>query len=338
MAIQNNLSNLRVNDPVITQVVHGYVQADSIADFVAPVVPVDVRAGKIIKFGKEQFVVTDTRRAPGSLIQRVGSTYAYENFILQQHAVSGTVTEEEYQEAINGEARVDLRANAALRAANAIAQDWEAEVIERITNANAYETSNKAVLAGTAQFSDPGSDPEKTVQAWKEAVRAQVGVYPNSAVISSDVFNALKFHPVFRDRVKYTSQASINLEMLATWLDLPGGIKVAQRVKVDPATNTLVDMMPAGTMVLFYKNSLGLVEANSGRPGTIFTPANGADRAMPSFAYTYQLRGYPVATKERFNEDHRVYLTDIIAEQQIVLTGLGNTGLVGAGFLATSVV
>ena len=332
--VNQSLASLRINDPVIQQVVHGYVQADSIADFVAERVPVDVRAGKVIKFGKEQFAVTDTRRAPGSLIQRSVTGYDYEDFNLQQHARSGVVTEEEYQEAINGEGRIDLRVNAALKAANEIAQSWEAEVLETVTNASAYEDSCKMVLAGSAKFSDPNSDPEITIQNAKEAVRSQIGIYPNAAIMSSDVFNALKFQPSFRDRIKYTSSASVNLDMLANWFDLPAGIKVSQRVKLDGATNRLVDMMPPGTLLLFYKGGTsGMLEANSGRPGTIFVPANGADRANPSFAYTYTLRGYPITTKERFNEDYRVFLTDVLVEQRIVMTGLGETGKVGAGFL-----
>jgi hypothetical protein len=339
MTITNqSLASLRVNDPVIQSVVHGYVQADSIADFLAPRVSVGVRAGKVIKFGKEQFAVVDTRRTPGSLIQRVTTGFEHENFNLQQHAASGVVTEEEYQEAINGEARVDLRANAALRAANTIAQSWESEVLDTVLDVTSYESNCQAALSGATQFSNPGSDPEVTIQSWKEAVRSQIGIYPNAAVISTDVYNALKFHPVFRDRVKYTSEASINLKMLATWFDLPQGIKVAQRVKVNPVTGALEDMMSAGTMLLFYKGEGGMIEANSGKPGTIFVPANGADRANPSFAYTYTLQGYPIATKERFNEDYRTFITDIIVEQKIVLTGLGNTGKVGSGFIATSVV
>lgn len=337
MALQDtSLSNLRVNDPVITQIVHGYVQADSVADFLGPVVPVDVRAGKVIKFGREQFAVLDTRRAPGTDILQVGSTYGFDSFILNQHAAAGKVTQEEYEEAINGEAKVDLRANAAKRAAETIAQSWEAEVISEVTNAADYEASCQAVLSGTAQFSDPGSDPEATLIEWKEAVRSQIGIYPNSAVISADVFNALKLHPTFRDRVKYTSIASINLDMLATWFDLPGGIRVAQRVKYDPATKTQEDMFPAGTMLVFYRPEFAMTNASQTR--ATFMPVNGADKAVPSFAYTYQLRGYPIAQTERFEERNRSYYTDIIAEQRFVKTGLGANGLVGSGFLASDVV
>lgn len=326
-----NLGQLRVNDPVITQIVHGYVQADSIAPFIAPIVPVPVRSGNVIRFGKEQFAVVDTRRAPGSAINRVNTSYTADPFFLTQHAVGGEVTEEAYQEALNGEARVDLRQNAALRAAETIAQSWESQVISTVTNAAAFETSCKVTLSGTAKFNNSASDPEITVQNAKEAVRAQVGVYPNRAVIDSGTYNALKFHPLFRDRIKYTSSASINLAMLATWFDLPGGIRVAQRVKLDPVTQLLSDIMPAGTMLLFYSPEAEM-PLNHGS-GTIFTPVNGADRAKPAFAYTYQLDGYPIAAPERFDEDRRVYITDVIAEQNIQLVGLGATGLVGAGYL-----
>lgn len=332
--LNQTLGQLRVNDPVIQQVVLGYAQANSVVDFLAPTVTVDERAGKIVKFDKSNMAVLDTRRAPGSLIQQVVTGYNTEDFVLRQHAASGVVYEEEYQEALNGEARVDLRINAARRAAEAIAQSWEAEAIATVTDSTAYEASCTAALAGTAKFSDPGSDPERTVQACKEAVRAQLGVYPDAAVISSDVFNALKFHPLFRDRVKYTSSGSINLDMLATWFDLPQGIRVAQRLKYDPATNVTTEMMPSGTMLLFFKGSNLGKDAN----GQLFVPVNGADRAKPAFAYTYLLRGYPIATKERFNEDRRAFITDVITEQRIVPTGMGDTGKIGAGFLLRSVV
>lgn len=333
--VNKTLQALRVNDPVITQVVHGYMQANSIAPFVAPVVTVEARGGKIIRFGRENLVLENTKRAPGTRIGRVHTSFSNDQFSLLQYARSGAVTAEEYEEAINGDAQIDLRTKAALRAAQAIEQDWENDVISAITNASLYETSCTEALAGTAKFSDSSSDPEVTVQSWREAVRSQIGVYPNSAVISTDVYNALKFHPIFRDRIKYTSNASVTLDMIANFFELERGIRVAQRVKVDPLTNQFVDMMPDGLFVLFYSPQDA---TNSTDYGTVFTPSDGADRARPSFAYTYQLRGYPIGAVERFDEDERVFLTDIIAEQQIVLTMQGATDKVGGGFLGTAVV
>ena len=67
----SSLGTLRVNDPVITNIVHSYANAEGIAGFIAPTVPVPVRAGKIIKFGKEAFSVLDLSRAPGTNLKRI---------------------------------------------------------------------------------------------------------------------------------------------------------------------------------------------------------------------------------------------------------------------------
>lgn len=330
MANIQSMQSLRVNDPVITNIVHGYAQADSIAPFIAPSVPVAVRAGKVVKFGKEQFAVLDTRRAPGSTIQRLSTGFTTEGFYLEQYALASEVPEEAYQEAMNGEARLDLRMASSLRTASNVMLSWERDVIQKVTTASAYESTCTTTLLGTSKFSNSASDPEQTIQVWKEAVRAQIGCYPNSAVISTDVYNALKFHPIFRDRVKYTSSASINLDMLAQWFDLPRGIRIAQKVTFDTVTGRLTDIMPAGTVLLFFSPEVGI--------GDGFLPIEGADKAVPSFAYTYMLDGYPIATPERFDDNRRVYVTDLIIEQVLQMTGIGATGKVGAGFLANGVV
>lgn len=323
----NQLGKLRVSDPVVTQVVHGYVQAESIAPFVAPVVNVTARSGKVVKFGKEQFAVGNSRRAPGAVIPRVGVTFSSENYVINQHAWAAEVTEEEYEEAMSSDAQIDLRSQAVLRAASSVAQSWEKEVIETITTAGNYESGNVLTLSGTDQFSNAASDPESIVVDASETIRSQVGVYPNSAIISPKVYNALRLHPIFKDRIKYTSDRSVNLDMLANWFNLPRGIKVASRVYLGP-DGSLMDFMN-DSMVLFYNPE--------GEIGEGFMAVDGADRAKPSFAYTYSLNGYPIATPERYDDNTRTFVTDVIFEQSLNLVGLGATGKCGAGFLLQDV-
>ena len=325
----SSLASLRVNDPVITQILHGYANGETVAPFIAPAVSVQTRAGKVIKHGKEQFAVIDLARAPGGNIQRLSNGFETSSFYLEQYAIGAEVAEEVYQEALNGEAKIDLRANAAKRAADAITQAWEAKVIEMITDTGSYETSCQAALTGTDRFDDADSDPEQLVAEWKEAVRDQVGVYPNSMLIDAHTFRALKLHPIFKDRVKYTSSSSITAEMLASWFDLSRGVRVSTRKKLG-ADGSLVDMLPKGTVVLFY--------SPEGEMGEGLTPMAYADAAKPAFAYTYTLDGYPTGGEERFDDNRRVYVTDVIAEQSIQLVGLGETGKCGSGFLATTVV
>lgn len=319
--MSDRLSNLRVVDPVVSSVVHGYCQAQPLAPFVAPVVPVDVRAGQVIRHTKENFACVGTKRAPGSKIPRLSTSYTSDRFFLEQYAAAAEVTFEEYEEASNGDARIDLKMQAAVRATEAVNQSWENDVIAKITDTSTYEPDNIFTLTGADQFSDPASDPEVTVQNAREAVRDQIGCYPNKAIMSVDTYNTLRFNSLFRERIQYSSIGSVNLDMLAAWFDLPGGIMVSKRKKLD-ADGCLVDMFPAGTMILFV--------APDEETGTGLMPVEGADRARPSSWYTYSLRGYPKAYEQRVDEDCKTFVTEVMAEMSIIETALGCTGLLGS--------
>ena len=322
----NNFSSdaqLRVNDPVITTIIQGYTSSEAIAGFLAPVVTVPTRAGKVIRFGKENFAVMDLRRSPGGNIKRVSPSFDVDSFFIRQHAIGSEVPREVYEEAVNGAARVDLRSLAAIRTAATLQQSWEADVIENIYNSSAYEAANLVAVAGAV------ADYDNLIADAQELIRRQIGRYANSAVIGSDVFRFIKRNSVYRDRIKYTSSASVNLDMIAAWWGLDRGVKAATRQKLDVSTGTLTDMVPAGSILLFY-NPEGAVSDG-------FMAADQADKAQAAFAYTYQLEGYPIAEQERFDEDRKVFVTDLIAEQAIQLVGMGETGKVGAGVLITGI-
>lgn len=313
---------LRINDPVITNLIHGYSNSAGIAGFIAPIVNTDVRAGKVIKFGKESFAVMDLARAPGSNIQRVGAQFDVEAFFLEQHAIGSEVAREVYEEAVNGAARIDLRSQAAMRAAALLEQSWEARVVEKVYATAAYETANVVAVNGAVV------DYDTLIQDAQELVRAQIGRYANSAVIASDVYRFVRRNAAYRDRIKYTSAASVNSEMISTWWDLSRGVRTAMRQKLSP-TGALVDMVPSGSILLFYNPE----DAESDG----FTASAQSDSSQAAFAYTYQLSGYPIAEEERFDSDRKVFVTDLIAEQSIQLVGLGNTGKCGAAVLLTGI-
>ena len=78
------LSNLRVVDPVLTNLSVGYSNADLVGDVLFPFVPVDKEGGKIPKFGKEAFKIYNTERAlrarsnrinPEDVLDRVFSSF-----------------------------------------------------------------------------------------------------------------------------------------------------------------------------------------------------------------------------------------------------------------------
>jgi len=315
----SSLGTLRVNDPVITNIVHSYANAEGIAGFIAPTVPVPVRAGKIIKFGKEAFSVLDLSRAPGTNLKRITPAFGVDTFYLEQHAIGAEVTREAYEEAENGQARIDLRSMAAMRAAALLQQSWEARVIDKVYDPTLYETNCVVSVGG------PVVDYDILIQDAQEIIRGQVGRYANSAIIGSDVYRFIRRNPIYRDRVKYTSASSINSDMISSWWDLKRGVRSALRQKLDVTTGALTSMVPTGSILLFYNPE------GSGNEGFIPDPA--ADPNTASFAYTYQLDGYPIAEEERFDEDRKVFVTDLIVEQNIVPVGMGVTGKIGAGVL-----
>ncbi len=81
----------RVVDPILTTVAQGYKNGLMVADFLFPVVPVDQRGGKIIQFGKEDFKLFSTIRAPGANTKRVQYGYAGDPYSLDQHALEAVV-------------------------------------------------------------------------------------------------------------------------------------------------------------------------------------------------------------------------------------------------------
>lgn len=334
-----SFEQIRLADEVLTNVVLGYKNADSIANFVAPVVTVPTRGGLIKKFGKENFAVVPTRRSPYDTIKRISSAYTTERYQLEQHAIAGEISYEEAEEAIEGQAEEDLRKLTALRAAEAISQSWEDEIATLITNGALYEANLQQALAGTAQFDDPASRPELTIDDVKEAVRSQIGVPPNAAVCDVKTFRGLQRNETFNNRIAFTNPGSVTEEMLANWFGLKKGLKVAYRKRLDEATGDLVDIMPEKTMVVFYHpEGTSSNDDTLYYPDTVFMNVHGNNRAIPAAFYTYQRKGYPIAGSEQFDENTRTWWTPVIAEQSIIPVGLGSNGLIGAAYLLTDTV
>lgn len=249
------------------------------------------------------------------------------------------VSFEDYEEAEEGDFGIDLKQIAVNQVMETITQSVEVETIDLVTNPANYEAGLAISAVGTQKFTDSGSDPEAFIRSLKELVRSQIGVYPNSMLISTDVYNTLTLHPTFRERVKHTTVDNVDLDLLAAWFGLPRGIKVAQRLKVDEATGDLVDIFPNETLVLFYcpqspSGSLGAKGQSEGTPN--FAPVYGINKETASFAYTYTLAGTPSVGQERVDLDYRLFINDVVVEAKPLLLSIGDNDLATAGVLVDS--
>ena len=324
-----NLDQVRVIDPILTQLAQGYKNAEGVATFFGPAVSMNTRAGRTLVFGKEAFAAQNFLRAPGSNIQKIQNEFGTRSFSLRQEAISWEIAEEIAAEAKNGAAQLDLRQYAAKDAANRLMQSWEITVASAVTASSAYETSCVFDLAtrasGADQFNQATSDIEVLIDEAKEAVRAQIGTYPNKMVISPDAFNALKRNKRIRDFMQ--RGVLVNEATLANIFGLDE-IRVARRLKLNQTSGALENIYN-NVAVLFYQPS----GATDG-----FAPALDANYGNPAFGYTYTLAGYPIATPERFNIERRVFTGDILVERSFELVGMGENGKVGAGAILTNVV
>ena len=285
-----NLDQVRVIDPILTQLAQGYKNAEGVATFFGPAVSMNVRAGRTLVFGKEAFAAQSFLRAPGTNIEKIQAEFGTRSFALRQEAISWQIAEENAAEAKNGAAAIDLRAFAAKQAAERLMQSWEVQVSEKVLDVTQYESGNVLDLAtyngGADQFNSPTSDIEVLIDDMKEQVRSQCSVYPNKMVLSPDAFNNLKRNKRIRDFMQ--RGVLVNEKTLAEIFGLDE-IRVARRLKLNQETGELENIYD-NVAILFYHPS----GATDG-----FTPALDANYGTPAFAYTYTLAGYPISTPER---------------------------------------
>jgi hypothetical protein len=331
-------------DTLLTEVAYANYQAESLIPFVAPTVTVQSRSGRILTFGKEQFAITSTKRTPYANHRRSGKVSGYSTnlaYVLEQHTHDAEVSWEEIDEAMGKgcqSVNIDLKELSILDAVAKVEQSLEHELYSLITNPANYEAGNVVAVSGVNQFSNAGSDPEALVMTWKSIVRAKTGKYPTRAVISEDVYRALALHPIFRDRTKYTTTATTDLQLLASWLGLSGGIEVALRQTVD-ANDNLVNMFPNGTMLLFIDGrdrAAGLGNLNERQP--LFKATPGIGQSTATFAQLYSYKEGLTVGAERINEDNDTIVHTVRFTGSIVLPSVGATSKAAAGVLVTGLV
>ena len=338
-------------DPILTTLAQGFMlPATNIANFIAPVVDTPTRAGRILRFGKEQFAINDFRRAYGTNIPYVQSRYDSEPYALEQEVVAWELPEEVIENAGEGPAQVDLRAIETRNAMSRLMNAYEYTVSQAVTvtgGYNPYEPWDSVPgsqvgqgfttwsqfktaygsAAGDSAWSSATSNPIEDVLTLKRTVANQIGIRPNSMVVGTAVFDQLLTNSAILERIKYTTADSIDTDMLARYFGLERGLRVAEGRYL--ATNgSLQPVFPENGLLLFYSPN---------GPSDSVMPAGGANAATPAFAYTYQLTGTPAVRPEYYIRERRVVRAEITVERVVNLVGLGATGLIGSGAMVTDI-
>lgn len=301
----------RVIDPIQTNLARGYRNAAFIGSALFPIVPVGQRGGKVLEFGREDFMLYDTARAPGTNTKRVQFGYFGSPYALEQHALEGVVPFENMDDArvvpgIN-QGRIAIR-----KIQSIIGLKAEKAQADLATNAANYPATNKAALSGTSQWSDhDNSNPSTDIEYAKEVVRGQIGMAANTVVLGAKVFSKIKQHPKLIDRIKYTSRDVITTDLLAALWEVD---RVIVGKAVYAENGAMIDIW-GNFVVLAYTNISDL-----------------SSFGEPSYGYTYQLENYPIVEQVYQSRSAKSWVYPVTDEISPVIAGAS------AGFLFSTVI
>lgn len=298
-----NTRTAAVIDPILSTHARGYRNADFVAQVLFPRVTIPNRSMRVIKFGKEAFRMLNTKRAPGADKRRVQYGYASDAVSLTQDALEGVVPFEHQEEAA-GVPGIDLAEGAVNMVMDVIDLGLEYDCATMARNAANYDANHKLALAGAAKWSDGTSDPAADITGANEAIRGSIGRYGNTLTLGPKVFNALCRHPKVKDQFKYTSKESITAEMLAAFFNL-------KKVVV----GTAVYLPETADDSVLASDIWGLDAILA------YVPQAGDTYQVPSFGYTYELKGFPSVEVPYAERNNDSWIYPIKAERRAYITG-----------------
>jgi len=304
----------RIVDPVLSTIAQGYSNADMVAANLFPSVAVPQRGGKIITFGKEDFMLYGSQRAPGENTKRVQFGYGSGNFALVDYGLEGQVPIEVLQEGMAGPG-IDHAAMAVRKVSAIMALRLEKQAADIARTAASYAAANKNTgLSSTTLWSDlTASNPIGNIETAKDAVRAATGKRPNTIVMGAAVMKSLRQHSQIIDRIKYTGRDVPTPELLAALFGVQR-VLVGDAIYANDAGTTFTDVWGKDVVVAYTE--LGSV----------------ADMGAPSYGYTYTLQGYPLAEEPYYDRNTKSWVYPVTRAEAPVLASAS------AGYLITSAV
>ncbi|MCA0175229.1 MAG: major capsid protein [Proteobacteria bacterium] len=298
-------SGVRVINPVLSNVAQGYTNMQFVGGALFPRVPVNTRGGQIIEFGKEAFMRYATRRAPGGAAARIQFGYAGKPFALSNDAADMPVPREHQQDAsvVPG---IDLGRRAINVGMRVLAMGLEIDQALMATNAANYAASNKVTLAGAGKWSAATGTPLTDIDAGREAIRQQCGIYPNTLVLSALGFSAAKNNPNVISRFQYDGvsspvSAQITAQMLA-------GLFNVEKVVIGGA----IYFNDAGVSTDVWGNNAVLA----------YVPSQPSALEEPSYGYTYTYEGHPLVEEPYWDASARSWVYGCTYERAPVLSGI----------------
>lgn len=307
MTTTMSLGQVRVIDPVLTTVARGFPQQELAGLALFPAVNVQLSGGNVIGFGREEFRLYNLRRTPGAATARVPFGYAAQPYALVQDAIEVPVPREHMRDASRSPG-IELGTIATQKGMRTLMLGLEVEQATLARTLGSYPSTNRVTVATENRWTND-IDPTTAVELGREAIRAQIGLYPNTMVMGAKVFAACRSNPKLLERFKYTTADSITEAMLARLWNL-------ERVIVGKSVTVNQQDVPSdvwGNDAILAYTAIGSLSA-----------------AEPTFGYTYTMEGHPLVEQAYWEANTKSWVYPITYERVPVVAGGGAGYLIQA--------
>lgn len=273
--------NLRVIDPLLTNVARGYRNEEFIGENIFPTVQVDKEAGKIPTFGKEHFRIYNTYRALRAQSNEMEGGYLDTiPFKTEEHDLIQSLDYREAEEAM--QALETKAVNDVMTAIN-LKKEWnQAKLIQDL---NTYPTDNKVTLTDN-YFNEDNIEVVKIITDYTEQLSSIIGVKPNILVIGAGVYRSIRFQKNIASYLGISingselSNIQINEQKLAELFEVD---------KVLIGRGKYIES-PEAPFTNIWGNNIFMA---------YIAPPSGIDRTPydPCFGYTLQKKGNPFSDR-----------------------------------------
>lgn len=180
----------------------------SLADFIAPRVPVGVGSGEFKKFDdKNAFQVYNTSRAVGGPATRMAFAATDGRFNCRPNALEVAIDDQERDQAGSADAALEEAKTRTLVINAALARETKV-----------FNLVKSSVASAATWTSTDTDDPIELIDAQIEAIATATGLMPNRMVIGIGAWRKLKNHEKVLERQTGVSNKGVSLDVLAGML------------------------------------------------------------------------------------------------------------------------
>lgn len=231
---------------------------------VFPEVSVDKQSNKYFTWDRNNFYLDSMqKRAPGTESAGGGMELSTDTYACDVWALHKDIDNQVRANA-DPAADPDIAAAVYLSQQDMIRKDrqWAADYF-----ATGIWTTDVTGGTNFTQWDDAASDPEKDVDVGKKTMLQNTGYMPNTLIVSYAVHQALKRHPLIKDRYKHTSSESITEQMIARFFEI-GEYVVAKSVYASnvegAASDTYAFIHGLHALLIYVAPSPGLMVPSAG--------------------------------------------------------------------------